>query len=162
MSSAIDRLPEAEPPYPSPAPDRPETRPGVSTNLHQTLCWYPTYRSTGLELTESLAEAALRNNSQLPEEQQTAVRLKIRTDGAGIRFVKRLDEAGRWELCFTGIDPWLADIVEQVEPDDGAHHWHVTVANAGFAVAWTGTWDDLPAVPGLWIAKPWARVSLIP
>lgn len=160
MSSAVDRLPVAEAAPSCTAPATPEPSDPAVTKLHQALCWFPNHRSSGLEVTEALAETALRNNAQLPPEPVTAVRIKIRTDGAGVRFAKRLLSDGRWELCFASLDPWLCDIVEQLGPD-GVSRWHVSVA-PGSAIAWNGTWDDRPVIEGFWIGAPWLRVELVP
>ncbi len=160
MSSAIDRLPLAEPTPSFTAPLAPTPTGEVPTNVHQALCWFPNHRSTGLAVTDSLAEAALRNNAQLQPEPVTAVRIKIRTDGAGVRFAKRPDDSGGWELCFTSLDPWLCDIVEQ-HGVDGVTRWHVSLA-PGCAVEWTGSWEERPVIEGLWIGAPWLRVNLVP
>lgn len=161
MSSAIDELPEAPG-----ATDTSHLTGAVPvlfeqvqvTNVHQALSWYPVYRGTGLRLTEALAATAAAHNRTIPPEAPTAVRLKIRTDGAGVRFAKRRDEAGQWELCFTSLDPWLSDIVEH-QTAEGSY-WQLTVPSVDIVLTWTGTWDDHPDVTGLWLGNPWLRNSL--
>jgi len=163
VPTAIDLLSEAPgPPRFDDAPHGPDAPDGIrATTVHQALSFFPVYRPTGRRLTEDLAELALAHNRTLPDEAPTAVRLKIRTDGAGVRLAKCRNVAGEWELCFASLDPWLADIVEHQPLDpDGPSHWHVTVANTDIVLTWVGGWDDRPDVEGLWLGKPWLRTTL--
>lgn len=160
MSSAIDQLLEAPGPTDPAAPAAPGAVPFEAvrtTTVHQALCWFPVHRCTGRTLTEELAAAALAHNRTIPPEPPTAVRLKIRTDGAGVRYAKCRTEGGAWELCFASLDPWLCDIVEH--RTDTETFWEVTVPSAELVLRWTGEWDDHPDVTGLWLGRPWLRAA---